>query len=134
MSDLATLEVAIYHPLDRTNYLNPDTWVLYIDDPATQESLHRIVYQAGDTSRHATVEARYGCRPRELPRYKERILVGYMDKDNMAKARNEIQGVEVFRNAGSQTWVMDVLEVLREKGYVRLGWKGMEWLRDLRRG
>lgn len=51
----------------------------------------------------------------------------------MAKARNEIQRVEVFRNAGSQTWVMDVLEVLRGKGNVRLDWKGMEWLREHRR-
>ncbi|KAI4100194.1 MAG: hypothetical protein LQ339_005600 [Xanthoria mediterranea] len=123
----ATIEVAVYYPLDRSSCLNPDAWVLYIDDPATQQSLHRLVYQPGSGRRFATVEGRYGCHPRELPRYKERRHVGYIDPRKVAEARNAIQQSRVWQSAGSHKWVIDVLEDLQQRGYARLVWRWMEW-------
>ncbi|KAL8923503.1 MAG: hypothetical protein Q9172_003110 [Xanthocarpia lactea] len=112
-----TISVAIYYPLDQSNYLNPTTWMLYINDPATQTSLHRIVYQPGDKTYHPTIEARYGAHPTYMRRYKEIIPVGHIVNEKMALARNEIQGVKVRKNTGSQTWVMDVLKSLEKEGY-----------------
>ncbi|KAI4232603.1 MAG: hypothetical protein LQ349_004902 [Xanthoria aureola] len=112
---LATIEVAVYYPLDRSSYYKPEAWVIYIDDPATQPSLHRLVYQPG-ARRFATVEGRYGCHPRELRRYKERRFVGYIEKNKMAEARNTIQQSKVLQHAGSHTWVIDVLQDLQQKG------------------
>ncbi|CAO1604831.1 MAG: hypothetical protein LQ349_000469 [Xanthoria aureola] len=125
-ANLATIEVAVYYALDRSSYYNPEAWVLYIDDPATQRSLHRLVYQPG-ARRFATVEGRYGCHPRELPRYKERRFVGSTDKSKVAEARNAIQQSKVLQSAGSHTWVIDVLQDLQQRGYARLVWRWMEW-------
>ncbi|CAL8579991.1 hypothetical protein XPA_005724 [Xanthoria parietina] len=122
----ATIEVVSYYPLDTSNYYNPDAWVIYIDDPATHQSLHRLVYQPG-ARRFATVEGRYGCHPRELPRYKERRHVGYIEKNKMAEARNAIQQSMVCQHTGSHTWVIDVLQDLQRRGCARLVWRWMEW-------
>ncbi|KAL8724522.1 MAG: hypothetical protein Q9166_007899 [cf. Caloplaca sp. 2 TL-2023] len=136
MAHHASLWVSTYYPSSHDlaiNHNTPDHWAIYIDDPNGQESLHQVVYPFAHTHNYdATVEARYGIHPRSLRRhqYKERILVGYISGEKIAKARNEIQGVEVWRNARSQTWVMDVLKVLGEKGYAVLKWKEMDYLRD----
>ncbi|KAI4231166.1 MAG: hypothetical protein L6R40_007811 [Gallowayella cf. fulva] len=132
MTNLATIEMASYYPLDTSNYRNPDTWTLYITDPSgsTSSSLHRLVHEPDYTNiRQVSVEARYDCHPRTFRKYKERHLVGYVQNGMLAKVRNEIQGVQLscVSNAASQTWVMDVLDVLQKKGLIGIDWQWPRW-------
>ncbi len=68
-----------------------------------------------------------------MPGYKEIIPVGHIIMEKMALARNAIQEVKIRRNMRSQTWIIEVLEMLGENGFAVFKRREWEWLQKNRR-
>ncbi|KAL8735415.1 MAG: hypothetical protein Q9166_000961 [cf. Caloplaca sp. 2 TL-2023] len=119
------LYVARYHP---TNPHDPDHWAIYIDDPVAGESIHQVIGTFGiKDSVYEVAPSRSHTRPEDAPLFKEKVFVGMLSPSAaVSRVRDLIQAYPVDDKNGKrnycQTWVMEVVNELGERGLLKFDW------------
>lgn len=131
MSSGARVYVARYNSTDQRD---PDHWAIYIDEPSGEESIHQIVDKF-ENGGYRVASTRYDTRPERSTLFKEKVLVGNLSRSAVSHARDLIQTQPVNNRESTwncQSWVMEALENLEAKSYIRLRSEDMHYLRGKR--
>lgn len=132
-----TLDVAVYHPFideDNPRERDPHHWAIHVLSPRRRGTIHQVEDDVGGRG-YFVAPVILGKRSSKATKYRGAISLGRIRWVHVRRVRRIIQRCVVnnsSRTWNCQRWCLDVFVVLRRAGLLRVRWRGVRRLLELR--
>jgi len=126
-----TLDVAVYHPIDRRD---PHHWAIHITTPRRTSTLHQIHDDIGGRGYYVAPIC-WNIRPQRARSHRVSIFIGRIPWGALNRVRRLIQRSQVNNSSWTwncQAWVVEIIRGLERLGHLQVRERGLMRLLQLR--